>query len=254
MPSSGMPRMISEISDRLRSMVSNTFSACSCATSSVRSISRSAVSLTETQETMEAKSNSASGRASEAAIIHCNSLSELRCAVCTGAPSPESGAYCKPVWVTKRHGAGKPARSVLLGREDVTPLPAGNHRPHQVFLLQRAHHEHAEHMQDNQDHDGVGGKSMGVLDPPDAEEADRDLHPARDGRDREQQQHRHQHRSTCGVEAEIPPGFSAPQIPQILRRGAQPALERPEARIARAEKAPTQPEHDEAEHRIAGEP
>ena len=68
-------------------MVSNTFSACSCATSSARSISRSAVSLMETQDTVEANTNKASGRASEAAIIHCSSLSELRCAVCTGAPT-----------------------------------------------------------------------------------------------------------------------------------------------------------------------
>src|SRR5882757_9391642 len=87
MPSSGMPRMTSAISERLRSMVSNTFSACSWATSSVRSISRSAVSLIETQETLEAKMKSASGRATEAAIIHCSSLSELRCAVCKVAPS-----------------------------------------------------------------------------------------------------------------------------------------------------------------------
>src|ERR1700737_1781121 len=86
MPTSGMPRMISLISDRLRSMVSKTFSACSWATSRVRSICRSAVSCVEIQETSEAKANSAIGRASEAAIIHCSSLSELRCSVCTVAP------------------------------------------------------------------------------------------------------------------------------------------------------------------------
>src|SRR5215216_2189854 len=43
---------------------------------------------------------SASGRATEAAIIHCSSLSELPCAVCTGAPSPK-GAYFKPLRGTK---------------------------------------------------------------------------------------------------------------------------------------------------------
>jgi len=39
-----------------------------------------------TQETVDARANSASGRASEAAIIHCSSLSELRCSIRTGAP------------------------------------------------------------------------------------------------------------------------------------------------------------------------
>src|SRR5258708_19495191 len=39
------------------------------------------------QETAEAKPNSATGSASEAAIIHCSSLSELRCSVCTAAPT-----------------------------------------------------------------------------------------------------------------------------------------------------------------------
>src|SRR3954447_25068182 len=44
---------------------------------------------------------SASGRATEAAIIHCSSLSELRCAVCTGAPG-RKGAYFKLLRGTKR--------------------------------------------------------------------------------------------------------------------------------------------------------
>src|SRR6266404_5935891 len=91
MSASERPRIISLISERLRSMVSNTFSACSWATSSVRSICRSAVSRVEIQDTVAANAKSATGRANDAATIHCSSLSELRCSVCTVAPTlPQS--------------------------------------------------------------------------------------------------------------------------------------------------------------------
>src|SRR6202158_4481266 len=113
MPTSGMPRMTSLISERLRSMVSNTFSACSWATSRVRSISRSAVSRVEIQETSEAKANSAIGRASEAAILHCSSLSELRCSVCTVAPP-------LPPHLTSNFGGGQNVAEMELAGGDAS--------------------------------------------------------------------------------------------------------------------------------------
>jgi hypothetical protein len=92
-------------------------------------------------------------------------------------------------------------------------LPSREHRRYQIFPLNNTHHESAHYVQQDQDHEGIRGIGMGILDPPYAEESYGGLHHTGDRRDRQQRKQGHHHCGARRIERQVSSGIAATQAP-----------------------------------------